>query len=148
MTENNALTAGEICCPNTDELTAQIVSAYVSNNAVPKNDLPDLIEKVRAAIGGQANLGTVAATVGTAQKATPAEIKKSITRDALISFIDGRPYKTLRRHLGKHGYSPESYRAHFGLGFDYPMVAPAYSEKRSAMAKGFGLGRAQDRSAA
>lgn len=75
------------------------------------------------------------------EKASPAAIRRSIGPDHLISFIDGRTYKTLKRHLAVHGHTPASYREHFGLGPDYPMVAPNYSATRSALAKSAGLGR-------
>jgi predicted transcriptional regulator len=74
-----------------------------------------------------------------------AQIRRSITRDALISFLDGKPYKTLKRHVGKHGLTPEGYRARFGLPSDYPMVASSYSERRSAIANSIGLGAASGR---
>jgi len=68
--------------------------------------------------------------------------RKSLSRrDAIISMIDGKPYKTLRRHLTGHGLTPEEYRERYGLKADYPMVAPEYSEARRAMAKKIGLGR-------
>ena len=67
---------------------------------------------------------------------TPAQIRKSITPLALISFVDGKSYKTLKRHLGRHGLTLDDYRTKYGLPDDYPSTAPAYSEKRSAMARG------------
>jgi predicted transcriptional regulator len=137
MTDDKLSAQGEICCAETNGLTAQIVSAYVSKNAVQKSDLPDLIASVRSAIGGGA---TVPAQPEPAVKASPADIKKSVTPDALISFLDGKPYKTLKRHIGKHGLTVEQYRARFGLPVDYPLVAPNYSAKRSALAKSLGLG--------
>ena len=70
-----------------------------------------------------------------------AQVRKSITSDALISFEDGKPYRTLRLHLASRGLTPESYREKWGLPDDYPMVAPGYSAVRSQMAKDFGLGR-------
>ena len=76
-----------------------------------------------------------------ASKATAAQIRKSITPDALISFIDGKSYKTLKRHLPTHGTTVDEYKARFGLPKDYPTTAPAYSEARSAMAKALGLGQ-------
>ena len=75
------------------------------------------------------------------ERPTAAQIRKSITPDALTSFVDGKRYKTLKRHLSKHGLDPHSYRAKFGLPTDYPMVSPSYSEARSALAKNIGLGR-------
>lgn len=120
------------------ELTADIVSAYVANNSVPVPDLPSLLSGVHAALAGLGH--TTGSSEPEFKKATPAQIKKSITPDALISFIDGRPFKTLKRHLGTHGLTFEAYKARFGLPADYPSVAPNYREKRSQIAKGLGLG--------
>lgn len=74
-------------------------------------------------------------------KPTPAQIRKSITPDALTSFIDGKPYKTLKRHLTKHGLTIETYRERYGLPQDYPSTAASYSAQRSALAKQLGLGQ-------
>lgn len=74
-------------------------------------------------------------------KLTRAQINKSITPDALISFEDNRGYKTLKRHLSSRGLTPQQYREKRGLPGDYPMTAPSYSEARSSMAKSLGLGR-------
>jgi len=75
------------------------------------------------------------------QKLTPAEIKRSITSEYLISFEDGKRYKTLRRHLTGRDLSPEQYRAKWGLPADYPMVASGYSARRAELAQAMGLGR-------
>lgn len=118
-----------------------IVSAYVSNNNVPVTELPALIASVYAALTGlRQGAGSDAAAEPEVAKPTPAQIRKSIRPDALISFIDGKPYKTLKRHLTGHGLTPDSYRVQFGLPSDYPMVAPSYSAQRSALAKNLGLG--------
>src|SRR6202007_2140384 len=77
---------------------------------------------------------------GAQVKLTPSQIRKSITPDAIFSFEDSKPYKTLRRHLAVRGLTPEQYRDKWGLPKDYPMVAPAYSEARAAMARSIGLG--------
>jgi predicted transcriptional regulator len=136
--------------PNQDqidfvELTADIVSAYVANNSVPVPDLPTLLSGVHAALTG---LGQTSAPAEPEfKKATPAQIKKSITPDALISFIDGKPYKTLKRHLSKHGMTIEEYRERYGLPRDYPSTAASYSEQRAALAKSLGLGRRRGQSA-
>lgn len=123
----------------TISLAAEVVAAYVGNNTVAVADLPGLIRAVHDALAG---VGTPeAAPSEPATKATAAQIRKSITPDALISFIDGRPYKTLKRHLTTHGSTVEEYKARFGLPKDYPTTAPAYSEARSAMAKALGLGQ-------
>ncbi|TXN23993.1 MucR family transcriptional regulator [Methylobacterium sp. WL9] len=122
-------------------LTVDIVSAYVSHNAVSQRDLPALIRDTHAAIVG---LGRPVVEADQAaaeiEKPTPAQIRKSITPDALISFVDGKPYKSMKRHLGTHGLDPHTYRQRYGLPSDYPMVAPSYSAARSALAKAAGLG--------
>lgn len=72
---------------------------------------------------------------------TPAQVRGSVTNAGLVSFVDGRSYQTLKRHLSAHGLTPATYRQRYGLATDYPMVAPDYSAKRSALAKDIGLGR-------
>jgi predicted transcriptional regulator len=127
---------------NSVEQIADIVCAYVSNNHVAASDLPALIRSVHAAVINLTRDGQIRDVVEPAQqKMTAAQIRKSVTPDALISFIDGRGYKTLKRHLTKHGLDPASYRMRFGLPADYPMVAAAYSETRSGLAKSIGLGQ-------
>ena len=123
------------------ELTAEIVAAYVSNNPVPVGSLAELLSSVHAAISGLANRGSSAPEADKIEKATPAQIKKSITPDHLISFEDGKPYKTLRRHLTLRGLSPEAYRAKHGLPADYPMTSASYSAQRSELARSLGLGQ-------
>lgn len=119
-------------------LAAEVVGAYVSNNTVSVTDLPNLIKSVHDALAG---VGSPAeAADAEPSKATAAQIRKSVTHDALISFIDGKPYKTLKRHLTTHGTTVDAYKARFGLPKDYPTTAPSYSEARSAMAKALGLG--------
>jgi predicted transcriptional regulator len=118
------------------EQVGAIVAAYVSRNAVGVGDLPSLIDQVHTAIadlkgaqGGATGAGPISA-----------QIAASIQHDGLISFIDGRPYKTLKRHLTAHGLTPERYRAQYGLPADYPMVAPGYAAKRSQIARDIQLG--------
>lgn len=123
------------------ELTADIVAAYVSNNSVPVSALPELLGSVHAAISGLTSGGSAAAEADKIQKATPAQIKKSITPDHLISFEDGKPYRTMKRHLTLRGLTPETYRAKHGLPADYPMTSAGYSAARSALAKQLGLGQ-------
>ncbi|MCJ2069566.1 MucR family transcriptional regulator [Methylobacterium sp. J-030] len=120
------------------ELTADIVSAYVSKNSVRPGDMPELLASVHAAIAGLSQGSTPEAPA--VDKPTPSQIRKSVTPDALISFLDGKPYKTLKRHLGKSGMTIEQYRERFGLPRDYPSTAASYSEQRSALAKSAGLG--------
>ena len=118
-------------------LTADIVAAFVQNNSVPVADLPDLISSVNAALSG---LDKPAAVEQPVQK--PAvNPKRSVFPDHIVSLEDGKQYKTLKRHLARHGMTPEEYRAKWNLAADYPMVAPSYSATRSALAKSLGLGR-------
>jgi predicted transcriptional regulator len=121
------------------ELTADLVAAFVSNNNVPVSELGTLISKVHAAIAGLGN--EVAAEPAGPEKPTPAQIRKSVTPDALISFEDGKSYKTLRRHLTLRGLSPEAYCTKWGLPADYPMTTVNYSAQRSELARSFGLGQ-------
>lgn len=123
-------------------LTARIISAYVSANPVAGADLPVLIRTVRAVLDGAVR-GPEAPRPVPSLKPTPAKIRRSIQGDVLISFLDGKPYKTLRRHLHRHGLSETDYRERFGLPDDYPMTAPEYRIRRSAMAKASGLGHAR-----
>ena len=119
--------------------TAEIISAYVANNRVAPDELPALIASIHDVLAKVASGPSVAAEVS-ATKATPAQIRKSIGPDALISFLDGKPYKTLRRHLTTNGLDENAYRDRFGLPRDYPMTAAAYSAHRSEIAKTLGLG--------
>jgi predicted transcriptional regulator len=130
MLENNEAVA----------LTADIVSAYVSNNSVEAGELANLISQVHQALT-QASEGPKAEPEPPPSPAVP--VKKSITPDYLISLEDGRKYKSLKRHLSTRGMSPDDYRAKWGLPKDYPMVAASYSAQRSSLAKSLGLGRAR-----
>jgi predicted transcriptional regulator len=119
------------------ELTAEIVSAYVSNNPVPATELASLIASVNAALSG---LGQP--IENPAPVLTPAvNPKKSVFPDYIVSLEDGRKFKSMKRHLGLLGMTPDEYRAKWGLPRDYPMVAPNYAAARSALAKKMGLGR-------
>lgn len=124
------------------DLAAGIVAAYVSNNAVRTIDLPDLISSVHASITGLRTGTTVAASpVADVERPSTAQIRKSVREDGIVSFIDGKTYKTLKRHLTAQGLDPRSYCERYGLPSDYPMVAPNYAAQRSALAKAIGLGR-------
>jgi predicted transcriptional regulator len=121
------------------QLTADIVSAYVTNNKIEASELSKLIEEVHTAL-----VRAPAAAAEPEQKplipAVP--IRKSITPDYIISLEDGRKFKSLKRHLqGTYGMTPDEYRAKWGLPRDYPMVAPNYARARSDLAKQMGLGR-------
>ncbi|MBZ9769979.1 MucR family transcriptional regulator [Mesorhizobium sp. CA6] len=120
------------------ELTADIVSAYVSKNAVPVSSLPDLIESVNSSL---ARIGQPVEPEKPAQ--VPAvNPKRSVTPDYIICLEDGKKFKSLKRHLATHfGLTPDEYREKWRLPHDYPMVAPSYSESRSNLAKSLGLGR-------
>lgn len=124
--------------PNYIELAADIVSAFVSNNSVRTSELPSLIGSVHAAIQ---NIGQPTAKQEETKPVPAVSIKKSVTPDFLISLEDGKQYKSLKRHLGKLGLTPEAYREKWGLSRDYPMVAPAYAARRSELARSMGLGQ-------
>ena len=127
--------------PNADlaRLTSAIVGAYVENNTLSAGQLPDLVQEVFGALSRLDQ--PVPEPEPETPSLTPAQVRKSITREALISFEDGRPYKTLKRHLSSRGMTIAEYKAKWGLPADYPTTAPAYSEARSSMAKTLGLGR-------
>ncbi|RWM24242.1 MAG: transcriptional regulator [Mesorhizobium sp.] len=118
-------------------LTADIVAAFVQNNAVPIAGLPDLIGTVNSALAGLSKPPVIE---------KPAQMpavnpKKSVFPDHIISLEDGRKFKSMKRHLGLLGMTPNEYRAKWGLALDYPMVAPSYAAQRSELAKAIGLGR-------
>jgi len=122
------------------ELTAQVVVGYVSNNALPPREIAQLIADTHSAL---TLLTSAHVKQSPARALTPAvPIRKSITKDAIICLEDGKPFRSLKRHLRTaYGLSAEQYREKWGLPADYPMVAPNYSAKRSALAKASGLGR-------
>jgi predicted transcriptional regulator len=122
-------------------LTADLVSAFVSNNNVRNDDLPGLIQATHAALAGLST--SPAAPQEEKQEYTPAvTARRSLkSRDHIISMVDGKPYRSLKRHLGRHGLTPDEYRHRYNLPSTYPMVAPAYSEQRREVAKRLGLGR-------
>ena len=128
---------------NLIDLTAEIVSAYVSNNSVAANDLPGLINDVYGAL--QRTSGIVSEPEPEPLKpAVP--VKKSIHPDYIICLEDGKQFKSLKRHLRTHyNLSPEEYREKWDLPADYPMVAPNYAAARSELAKKMGLGQQRRR---
>lgn len=118
-------------------IAGQIVAAFVSKNQTTREDLPAIINEVVAAIDGQ-----VHKDVSKAPHA-PVDTRQTVFPDYIISLEDGKPYKTLKRHLRKFNMSPEDYRRKWNLPHDYPMVAENYSKARSQMAKDTGLGSAR-----
>ena len=120
------------------EMTTDIVSSFVANNPVAAGGLPDLLRNVHETVQTLA-----AGTPAEAPRPDPAvPISKSITPEHIICLEDGRKLKMLKRYLrSRYDLTPEEYRARWGLPADYPMVAPAYSRKRSQFAKDIGLGR-------
>ncbi|MCC6983746.1 MAG: MucR family transcriptional regulator [Bauldia sp.] len=125
------------------DLTADIVSAYVSNNSVAANDLPRLIADVHQALA-RTHEGTIEPEP---EPLVPAvNPKKSVFPDYIVCLEDGKKFKSLKRHLRTHyDLSPEEYREKWGLAPDYPMVAPNYAAARSALAKKMGLGQQRRR---
>jgi predicted transcriptional regulator len=125
------------------ELTAEVVAAYVSNNVVPTSELSALIADVHAALGNM----TVRPEPIVVEKPKPAvPVKKSVQDDQITCLECGLKFKSLKRHLmTHHGLSPEEYRDKWELSADYPMVAPAYAEARSRLAKEMGLGQKRKR---
>ena len=127
------------------ELTAEIVSAYVSNNTVPAGDIPALINQVHAALSRVSGKGGEAAS----ETLKPAvSLKKSVTPEYIVCLEDGKKFKSLKRHLRtQYNMTPEQYREKWGLSLDYPMVAPNYAAARSQLAKQMGLGQQRRRRA-
>ncbi len=125
------------------ELTAEIVSAYVSNNTVAAGDIPGLIHQVHAALSRVSGKSGD----GAAEPLKPAvSLKKSITPEHIVCLEDGKKFKSLKRHLRtQYNMTPEQYREKWGLAADYPMVAPNYAAARSQLAKQMGLGQQRRR---
>jgi predicted transcriptional regulator len=125
------------------ELTAEIVSAYVSNNTVVAADLPTIIGDVHDAL----SKATQRIGQPIRDELKPAiAVKKSVTPDYIVCLEDGKKFKSLKRHLRTHyNLSPEEYREKWGLPHDYPMVAPNYAAARSQLAKQMGLGTRREK---
>ena len=121
------------------ELTASIVSAYLSNNPTPATEIPNLISQVHGALVRVSSGRTETAPLEPAKPAV--SLKKSIAPDYLVCLEDGKRFKSLKRHLRtQYSMTPEQYREKWGLPADYPMVAPNYAEQRRSLAKKIGLG--------
>jgi predicted transcriptional regulator len=124
-------------------MTTEVVAAYVSNNTLATGQLGDVIHAVYNSL--RALEGQVAeAPVEVLKPAVP--VRKSITPEYLVCLEDGKKLKMLKRHLrSTYNMTPDEYRAKWGLGPDYPMVAPKYAQQRSEFAKKIGLGRGTGR---
>jgi predicted transcriptional regulator len=127
------------------ELTAKIVSAYVSNNTVPASDIPGLINQVHTAL---TRVSGKSADTPLESLRPAVSVKKSITPEYIVCLEDGKKFKSLKRHLRtQYNMTPEQYREKWALGADYPMVAPSYAAARSQLAKQMGLGQQRRRRA-
>ena len=123
-------------------LTAEIVSAYISNNSVPPAELAGVIGRVYAALVQIATGQSDAKAPAPAPLQPAVPVRKSITPDHIVCLEDGRTFKSLKRHLrARYGLTPDQYRAKWGLPPEYPMVAPNYAKARSDLAKAIGLGQ-------
>jgi predicted transcriptional regulator len=122
------------------KLAAELVAVYVSKNTVTIGELPPLIENVNASLISSSN-HLVGTDEGTLRKCTPEQIRQSIRPDGLVSFVDGKIYKMLKRHLSRYGISIAEYKEIYGLPKDYPTTSTEYSARRSKIAKNFKFGR-------
>ncbi len=126
--------------PITLEIAVEVVTAFVSNNPVPRGELPALIQTIHDTLAGLS--AGVETSIAREERKEPAvSIRRSVTPEFLICLEDGKHFKSLKRHLAAHGLTPEEYRAKWKLPSDYPMVAANYAASRSAMAKAIGLGQ-------
>ncbi|WP_423140743.1 MucR family transcriptional regulator [Parablastomonas sp. CN1-191] len=130
---------------NNVELATELTIAWLSNpnTRASAGDVPGFLQSMHAAVSGLSAVQTAEPASSVDEQFTPAvTARKSLaSKDHIISMIDGKPYKTLKRHLSGHGLTPDQYRERFGLRPDYPMVSEAYSQARRDMAKKIGLGR-------
>jgi MucR family transcriptional regulator, transcriptional regulator of exopolysaccharide biosynthesis len=128
---------------DTVETAAEVVAAFVANNSLPVGELPVLIQTVHAALTKlKEGVETPAAEE---PKAPAVPIRRSVTPEYLICLEDGKHFKSMKRHLGVHGLTPDQYREKWKLPSNYPMVAANYAAKRSVLAKKSGLGRLRAR---
>ena len=129
------------------EMAAEVVAAFVSNNPLPKGELPALIQTIHNSLARLSG-GVENAAPNEEPKHPAVPIRKSITPEYLICLEDGKKFKSLKRHLGTHGLTPDQYRAKWKLPADYPVVAPDYAATRSALAKAIALGQSGGRGGA
>ena len=130
---------------NTVELAAELTAAWLANpnTRTAADDVPAFLVAMHSAVEKLIGNGDAEPETAAMPASEPAvSVRKSLASpDHIISMLDGKKYKTLRRHLSTNGMTPEQYRERFNLKADYPMVAATYSEARRAMAKSIGLGR-------
>ena len=126
-------------------LSAEIVSAYVSNNTVPAAEIPGLINQIHVALS---RVSGKSGDMPSEQLKPAISVKKSVTPEHIVCLEDGKKFKSLKRHLRtQYNMTPEQYREKWSLGADYPMVAPNYAAARSQLAKQMGLGQQRRRRA-
>lgn len=126
------------------ELATELTIAWLSNpnTRAASGDVPAFLSTMYEAVQSLGKAGASNTDEATSGFTPAVTARRSLaSRDSIISMIDGKPYKTLRRHLSTHGLTPEQYRERYKLKVDYPMVAPSYSEARRSMAKKIGLGQ-------
>jgi predicted transcriptional regulator len=145
--DSGGIVMEEAISSNPVELATELTIAWLSNpnTRATTEEVPAFLNRIHEAVQALATAGNAPTHLATeqAQEFTPAvTARKSLANpDFIISLIDGKQYKSLKRHLGRHGLTPDDYRARYGLKKDYPMVAPNYAEARRQMAKKIGLGR-------
>ncbi|PAX07965.1 MucR family transcriptional regulator [Sphingomonas lenta] len=134
---------------NALELATELTIAWLGNpnTRISADEVPAFLRRMHETVSELTGSSAETPSAEPQTEYTPAvSVRKSLSsRDHIISMIDGKPYKTLRRHLATHGLTPDQYRDRYGLKSDYPMVAESYSESRRAMAKQIGLGRKSTR---
>jgi predicted transcriptional regulator len=126
------------------ELATELTIAWLANpnTRVSADEVPSFLNRMHQAVAGLASGPAEQSAPAQVQHTPAVSVRKSLgSKDHIISMIDGKPYKTLRRHLARHGLTPDQYRERFGLRLDYPMVSENYSQVRRDMAKKIGLGR-------
>lgn len=137
--------ADELAGANLLELATELTIAWLANpnTRASAEEVPAFLDKMHGAVAGLAASKVQEEEAAPKGEFTPAvTVRKSLaSKDHIISMIDGKPYKTLKRHLGGHGLTPAQYRERYGLKADYPMVAQNYAEMRRGLAKKIGLGR-------
>lgn len=133
---------GDLSDVNPVELATELTIAWLSNanTRASADEVPGFLARMHEAVTSLSS-GSVGIEAASVQEGAVSTRKSLASKDHIISMIDGKPYKTLRRHLSRHGMTPEQYRERFGLKSDYPMVSETYSQARRDMAKKIGLGR-------